>query len=200
MALKFKTKEEISGEVISTAKEGKDVSIAQTGVFDDDILKKPFEEIIDSGESPRRFVKKVEKWCPLLNAQTVIGHKNISKIKNKLYYEPIFKVLSENKPQKFVLKDLIKLLDAQKFTEGDAQRRVLGCMICMGLIRKVRFTSKNGEKVKDFFYWNTEIKPCPHYKDDACEWDWRNAFETEFYTNQYDEDEEDINIEEEEES
>jgi len=190
MSLKFKTKEEIVG-VISTAKEGKDVSIAQTSTFDTELLKKPIGEIIDSGESPRKFVKKVEKWCPLLNAQTVIGHKNISKIKNKPYYEPIFEVLSKKNLQKFILKDLIKLLDAQKFTEGDAQRRVLGCMICMGLIRKVRFTSKNGERVKDFFYWNSEIKPCIHYKNDACSWDWKSAFETEFYTNQYEEGEED---------
>jgi len=188
MALKFKSKEDISG-VTSTAKSGKDVSIAQTGAFDEDILSKPLGEIIDSGESPRKIVEKVEKWCPMLNAQTVIGHKNISKIKSKPYFLPIFNILSEKKPQKFVIKDVIKWLNAEKYTEGDVQRKVLASLICRGYVKKVREKYKKKDKkesaVKDYFCWNEKVTPCRFLKDDCCSLNWRDAEETNLYVNQY---------------
>lgn len=185
MALKFRSKDDIS-LVGSSAKEGRDVSIAQTGTLEDkDILKKSLGEIIDSGESPRKIVEKVEKWCPMFNAQTVIGHKNISKIKNKPYFAPVLNILLEKKPKKFVKNDVVKWLNAEKFTEGDAQRKVLASLICMGYIKKVRENPKNNKRGKDFFCWNENVSPCIHCKDDACSLNWRDAEETHFYTNQY---------------
>lgn len=193
MSLKFKAKEEISG-ITPQAREGRDISIAQTGVFDDeDLLKKPLGEIIDSGTSPRKIVEKVEKWCPMLNAQTVIGHKEISKIKKKPYFVPVLNILLEKKPERFTIRNLISWLNVTEFTKGDAQREVLASMVCMGRIKKIREKGKKKDKeiVKDFFCWNTEEKPCKFYKDDSCSLNWRDADETNFFTNQYGEDAED---------
>lgn len=192
MSLRFKSKEEIVG-IVTSSGEGRNVIIAQTGAFDDgNILQKPLGEIIDSGTSPRNIVEKVEKWCPLLNAQTVIGHKEISKIKKKPYFNPVLNILLEKRPEKFSIRDLITWLNATEFTKGDAQREVLASMVCMGIIKKIRERGRKKEKeiVKDFFCWSNEEKPCKFYKNDACSLNWRDAEETNFFTNQYNEDSE----------
>ncbi|GEM_PF-5316076 len=151
-------------------------------------------EMINSGRSPREIVEKVEKWCPRLNAQTIIGHKKISKIKDKEYYKIIYKFLSADKPKQFVITDVIKGTNAKNLTLGDVQRKVLASMNCMGIISKNRIKfkkNKKDESVKDFFSWNEEIAPCPFYKNDNCSLNWRDAEETNLFKEEYEEESDD---------
>ncbi len=139
------------------------------------------------GKPPRAFIDKVEKWCPFNNAETVGFKKKMSKhLSNQ---QAIFLINFIEKEMEnfevFNVRDLINKMNANNYTNGDLQRKILSLLVCQGNIKKqmTTYTNKKGDlKFKMIYSFNKNPTPCQYLINDKCNFMWHSARKTRFFT------------------
>jgi len=144
-------------------------------------------ETVIKGKSPRAFVEKVEKWCPYINAETSGYKKRLIKKLNKIEVKKIIDILEQNQNVQFTIKDLINWQNANYLTDGSLQRKVLGILVCNGIVKKeiIPYTNKKGDELFycKYKFISREGKICPYINDkEKCGFDWKIAEETRYFT------------------
>lgn len=149
------------------------------------IWKEGIGEKVDIKLPPRAYVDKVEKWCLRNNAQTVGYKKNIDKHLDSKQAKFLIEFLEKNKLKDFTIKELIKLLEAENFTNGSLQRTILSLLTCRGLIQKEKTEYENKEgKIKFKILYSTCNKEiCPYLINKKCQFEWEDAEITKYFNN-----------------
>lgn len=141
------------------------------------------------GKPPRAFVEKVEKWCPYNNAETVGFKRKISKHLSTQQANFLINFLEKEMInfEVFTIKDLINKMNANNYTDGSLQRTILSLLVCKGIIKKdiVSYTNKKGDlKFKMVYSFNKNPIPCEYLINDKCNFAWKSARATRFFTEQ----------------
>lgn len=134
---------------------------------------------------PRKFIESIEKWCDFNNAET-IGHKNkLNKHFNNPKSRFLIDFIKENNLKCFDIKTLLKLMNAENYSDGSLQRKILSMLVCKGIVRKhiIEYKTKKGDiKPKLVYSYNEDITPCPYLINGKCTFDWKKARKTKYFS------------------
>lgn len=123
---------------------------------------------------PLKYIDKKRRCCDYNNFESIMkGIKKIPKIKEKLEFKKIYEIFP-HLPSQFVVKDVIKALNAEGLTNSALQNKVLSHMVCMGMVtkEKIVYETKKGEKKIKYFFSKGNGNPCPYLKN-HCTFRWK---------------------------